>query len=187
MRQRTLRFRRTITPERITEMSRSIATNLQSLPEYSRAKVLAAYAALPDEVQTSAVVEGAFRDGKRVVLPAVEAVTDEMAFYELHAASDLSPGKFGVSEPPRKGPRVPLHATDAVLVPLVAWDERGNRIGYGKGYFDRVLADRGDSVAIGLAFEAQLVPSIPTRPTDVPLDVVVTERRVMRFSHERFW
>ena len=75
-----------------------------------------------------------------------------------------------------------LSETDLVLVPLVAWDDRGHRIGYGRGYFDRALAMRGPSLAIGLALESQHVPTIPEVPSDVSMDMVVTEKRVLRFA-----
>ena len=95
---------------------------------------------------------------------------------------ELEPGDFGVLEPKEGLPAVPLSETQVVIVPVVAWDDRGYRLGYGKGYFDTELPSRGRSVAIGLAMESQRIDRVPESDTDVPLDMIVTEKRIMRFS-----
>ena len=82
-------------------------------------------------------------------------------------------------EPPETSAPVPLARAQLVLVPVVAWDEKGGRIGYGKGYFDRELRHRGRALSVGLAFESQRVEEVPATQLDVPLDVFVTEKRTL--------
>jgi 5-formyltetrahydrofolate cyclo-ligase len=121
-------------------------------------------------------------EGKRVAVPLVDDPSHSLLFFEIHGLDELSPGRFGVLEPGRGSEQMTLSETDLVLVPLVAWDDRGHRIGYGRGYFDRALAMRGPSLAIGLALESQHVQTIPEVPSDVSMDMVVTEKRVLRFA-----
>ncbi len=162
--------------------SQLVERNLVSQREYREARVVASYVSTEDEVQTIGIIRRMLAEGMRVTAPLVEAPSGTLVFLEIHGLGDLSPGHFGILEPRRGTPPVPLSESDLVLVPLVAWDVRGYRIGYGKGYFDRALAARGRSLSIGLALESQRVPRVPEGPTDVPLDMVVTEKRVLRFA-----
>jgi 5-formyltetrahydrofolate cyclo-ligase len=98
---------------------------------------------------------------------------------------ELTPGCFGVLEPKAGAPEVPLGAAQLVLVPVVAWDVNGGRMGYGRGYFDRELRSRGRALAAGLAFESQRRDNLPMTRWDTPLDLVVTERRVVRCRRTR--
>lgn len=177
-----LASRRAIPPPRVKELSTVIQENLSRLGDFRAARRIASYVSKEDEVQTGAIIEAALAEGKSVAVPKVDTATDELLFFEIENLRDLSPGHFGILEPQGVGRPLRLDETDAILVPLVAWDGRGYRIGYGGGYFDRALAQRGASVAIGLAFESQGVPRIPESPTDVKLDVLVTEKRVLRFG-----
>ena len=101
---------------------------------------------------------------------------------------DLAPGTFGILEPKEERVRpVPLAEADIVLVPLLAWDEKGQRLGYGAGYFDRALAGARRVTKVGLGLESLRLPSIPTSRHDVPLDIVVTEKRVVRPPRRPRW
>jgi len=174
--------RRAIPHLRLVRESQLVEENLVSQREYQEARVVASYLSTEDEVQTVGIIRRMLAEGKKVTAPLVDAPTGTLAFLEIHGLGELSPGHFGILEPRRGTPPVPLSESDLVLVPLVAWDVRGYRIGYGKGYFDRALAARGRSLSVGLALESQRVPRVPEGPTDVPLDMVVTEKRVLRFT-----
>ena len=182
MRQSALQSRRALPRSQVESLSSKVKENLESLPEFRDARVVASYVALPDEVQTMPILGSAMAMGKKVVVPLVDVAGDRLLFMELDDLSSLRPGHFAVLEPPGTAKQVDLAETDVVLVPLLVWDDRGNRIGYGRGYFDKALKTRGASVAIGLAFESQHVPRIPEGPSDVALDMVVTEDKVARFS-----
>ncbi|MDA4136531.1 MAG: 5-formyltetrahydrofolate cyclo-ligase [Thaumarchaeota archaeon] len=184
LRQSALQSRRAMPSTRITELSWRVEENLVGQKEFRDARRVASYVAKEDEVQTAPILERALSEGKVVVVPVVDRQSDELLFFEIRNVRELSPGKFGVREPKRNGSPVPLSETDVVLVPLLAWDGRGHRVGYGKGYFDRALATRGSSRAIGLAFESQAVTQVPEEVTDVQLDMVVTEKQVLRFGRK---
>lgn len=182
LRQNALRSRRAIPRTRIAEMSRLVEGNLVAQREFESARRIASYVAREDEVQTAAILEGVLSRGKSVVVPLVDPPSDRLLFFEIHSLRDLSPGRFGIPEPKRADRPIPLSETDVVLVPMVAWDVRGHRLGHGRGYFDRALAERGPSLAIGLAFESQSVPRVPEEPSDVQMDMVVTEKGAFRFG-----
>jgi len=174
--------RRSMDPEELAELSSRVAANLRSLKEYKAATLVISYCAKDDEVQTRPIIERALEEGKRVAVIVTDVRTKTLSFSELESfEDDLAPGTFGILEPkPGKVRPVPFSQADVVLVPLVAWDEKGRRLGYGAGYFDRALAGASRTTKVGLALESQRLARIPESKHDVPLDVIVTERRVVR-------
>lgn len=165
----------------MTSRSERIRRKVRSLPEFRRAPTIASYVAKGDEVQTAGIIEDAMADGKRVLVPRSDPRSTELVFAEIRSLSELRPGHFGILEPSRSAPEVLLSLAQVALVPIVAWDEKGERIGHGKGYFDRALGANRTVLTIGLALESQRVNGIPTSTADVPLDVIVTEERVLHF------
>ena len=150
-------------------------------PEYRRCSRLVAYAALPDELPLAPVVARARADGKRTLLP---RVTDrfEMVLSSVDRIEDLEPGRYGVREPPADAP-VELLASDVlVLVPGVAFDRRGGRLGRGGGSWDRSLATRRGAIVFGVGFELQVVEAVPQEEHDQPMDALVTEAGIRRFA-----
>lgn len=135
-------------------------------------RVLAGYWPMRDEADPRAAM--AAHDGP-VVLPVVTGTARPLVF-RLWRGEVLERGPFGTSHPPESAPEV---RPDILIVPLAGFDARGNRLGYGGGFYDRsleALRRAGPVLALGLAFEAQRLPTIPTEPTDQPLDLIVTER-----------
>jgi len=182
LRAEAIESRRAIPHAQLVHESLLIEENLASQDEYREAKVVATYVSKEEEVQTDGIVRRMFAEGRRVAVPLVDLPSGTLIFFEIHGLGDVSMGHFGILEPGRDTPPLPLDETDIVLVPLVAWDDRGHRIGYGRGYFDRALAGRGRSLSIGLALESQRIRKVPDGPSDVRLDMVVTEKRVLRFE-----
>ncbi|MBI3023617.1 MAG: 5-formyltetrahydrofolate cyclo-ligase [Thaumarchaeota archaeon] len=183
LREAALRTRRSMDREEIKLLSGRVQEKLRSLGEFERAKVLASYVSTKDEVQTDEVISTSLRLGKRVLVPIVDQTRTELLFSELRDLSELGEGHYGIREPRSEFLRiVPLEEAGLILVPLVAWDERGFRIGHGKGYFDKALGQlKNDIPTTGLAFEAQRVDRVPNEEFDVPLGTIVTEQRVLRF------
>lgn len=138
---------------------------------------VAAYAALPSEVDLRPLVRDLLRRGARVAFPRV-AKDRDLHFAHVASLDELRPGAFGVDEP--HGDAIDLASLDAVLVPGVAFDRRGARIGFGGGYYDRALAAiraaNPDAIFIGVAFCTQLVEEVPIEPWDILMDQIVTER-----------
>ena len=182
VRRNVLRDRRSLTAEQVKLLSARIQDAVLALPEFLSARIIASYVAKSDEVQTSAVIQEAVLAGKRVLVPRTDAVSMRLRFCEIKSLDELQLGTFGVLEPPSTARSVPLHESQLVIVPVVAWDGRGQRLGYGKGFFDRELEHRGKAVCAGLAFEFQRHDALPVTSSDVPLDIIVTEQRVLRFG-----
>ncbi|SEP35503.1 5-formyltetrahydrofolate cyclo-ligase [Methylobacterium sp. ap11] len=173
LRKAALARRDGLTVEARDAASRRIAEIVLSLPEIARAEVVSAYWPIRSEVDVRPLIAALRARGQAVALPQVTA--DGLVF-RLAAEDDaLSTGGFGLSEP---GPDAPVVDPRALLVPLAAFDRRGHRIGYGKGYYDRALARldaRERALAIGIAFAAQETPVVPDGPYDRALDGIVTE------------
>jgi 5,10-methenyltetrahydrofolate synthetase len=165
--------------ERALLSGRIVATILD-LPTYKNADVVLAYASFGAELQTDELLRRVLNDGKVLVLPRVEG--GGLGLYEVRdLTSDLAPGKWGIREPePDQCPAVDRGGVGFALIPGVAFDRGGRRLGYGGGFYDRLLAGGlpdGTPLVSG-AFEVQILDEVPTDPHDAPVDVVVTEREV---------
>jgi 5-formyltetrahydrofolate cyclo-ligase len=182
VRRNALRARRSLPAEQVESLSARIQEALMALPEFLEARTVASYAAKRDEVQTQKVMRSALSSGKRLLVPRTDHSSLSLHFCEIQSLDQLAPGHFGILEPPLASKAVPLSESQLVVVPVVAWDDAGQRMGYGKGYFDRELKSRGRAAAAGLAFESQHRDWLPATRSDVPLDIIVTERRVLRFG-----
>lgn len=168
---------RAAVPEK-AERSARIFRLVTGLPAYQSAGRIFAYVSLPDEVETRAVISHALSQGKEVFAPHCPRGGGEMAFYRVASLEELRPGNFGVWEPePRPDRKAVPHAGDFCLVPGLAFDWRGNRLGYGKGCYDRFLAGYPVETA-GLCWHALYRESLPTDGYDRPVRLVITEQDV---------
>ncbi len=173
-RREVLRHRSRLHPDWIARASLDIARAVQARPEWAAARTLSAYLAQPAEVQTGALIDAAFAAGKRVAVPAWQPELNSYAFAWLESGAPLRPGRLGIPEP--AAPRwVSPSELDLLLVPLVAFDRHGRRLGHGGGYFDRLLS-RAGGLKVGLAFEVQRLTAVPAEGHDVGLDLIITER-----------
>ena len=142
---------------------------------FIRAETLALYSPINNEVATEQIFAAARELNKRICYPRVAG--DELEFIEVCAVNELVPGAFGVAEPVA-GKKFSIAELDLIVVPGVAFDLRGHRLGYGRGFYDRQLAGKSAAtVAIGLCFEMQLCDLLPTEAHDQVLDYIATETR----------
>ena len=142
------------------------------------ATVVALYAPVRREVDTSIVRSEALAAGKTILLPVV--VGETLLFREISGDDDLVGGAFGIAEPRNECPEWQPGEADCIIVPGVAFDQSGRRIGYGKGYYDRTLHRlEGRGRLVGFGFDFQLVAEIVGEPHDVALDLIITERRIL--------
>ncbi len=167
----------------------SIVDRLLALPEWTQAAEVLLYRSLPHEVATEALLQSALEAGKKLYLPRVSGRT--MGFYHIPGAlavSQLVRHRFGMFEPPAGSAQ--WHAPGGerrtiVVCPGRAYDLHCNRIGHGSGYYDRFLrgvrsAGAGSAVkSAGICYEAQLRESVPSSPSDEPVDFVITELRIV--------
>jgi len=163
-------------------LSRDIFARVTALPEYQAARTVMYYVAMPVEVQTRDALATALSSVKRVVVP--YCVAGELALFRLESMDELEPGTWDIPEPCghlRSVPEKQVHVDelDVVIVPGVAFDRFGGRLGHGKAYYDRLLARaKRNTQRIAVAYECQMFPQIPMSPHDVYMDKVVTEGAV---------
>ena len=156
------------------EMSARICERIVAMPEYLKAKKILCYAALPDEVQTGGLLREILRSGRQLYLSRTRGQNLEIA--RMAEDTKLERGAYGILEPVTDE-LADIADMDLVLAPGVAFDRDGNRLGYGKGYFDRLL--KGCTCPkVGLSYEMQLVDHVPEREGDIPMDKVVTEDKI---------
>ena len=159
------------------QRSRVIWRKVFRLTAFRQARVICCYVALPYEVQTWQMIESMLAKGKRVVVPVARPQTKRLVLSEVKdPARELAPGAHGVLEPRRRMFRpVSARAVGLVLVPGLAFDRKGFRLGHGQGYFDRFLAGLPkDTPTVGLAFRFQLFDSLPTAAHDHAVSKVLT-------------
>ena len=155
---------------------------LASLPELVGVGCVALFASLPDEPSTRPLFEVLRGRQLRCLLPRI-AASRQLEFCELPHWEDLRAGRYGVFEPPAGSGVVSLSEAEVVVVPGVAFDEAGGRLGRGGGYYDRVLARVQSPFVVGLGLEARIVERVPRGERDRLVDAVVTESRTL--SRER--
>jgi 5-formyltetrahydrofolate cyclo-ligase len=153
----------------IAKRSKSIQEFVINSKEFQQAKVVGAYFAFGSEVTTELIIEQAKTLVKKIALPRVEE--DKITFYELSSIKSLIRGRFGIMEPP---PSVPISEIDILVVPGIAFDKTGNRLGYGKGYYDRLMSGK-QTFSIGLAYSFQLLENLPYDRSDKRLDAIASE------------
>lgn len=191
IRTRALKRRRALTEDLRDRYSQKIRSLTVMHPLFQSAREIYCYASLPDEVWTAGLMDEAWKLGKRVAVP---RVTDEgkMDFFYIESPAELSPGYYGILEPaqdvgrlalPKSISKSGMHPNSAigesqalVLLPGAAFDKKGNRIGYGKGFYDRYLHRFPKCRRIGLAYSIQCVEEIPAEPLDTGVEAVITEK-----------
>ncbi len=158
--------------QEIEKRSRRVQEFLINSKEFKSAKVVGAYYAFGSEVKTDLIIERARALGKKVALPSVEGET--LTFYELSSGKYLVKGRFGIMEPLPYGP---VDRIDLLVVPGIAFDKKGYRLGYGKGYYDKIL-DKKKVFSIGLGYCFQLLESLPSGEHDRRLNAIATEDNI---------
>lgn len=168
-------------------VGRAVAARLEADPGWSSVETIAAFSSLRDEVDTRPILEAAWRSGKRVLLPRMMREEGGLEFAVVERTSPLVVARFAVREPLADAPRHDLvDPRTWVLVPGLAFDAQGGRLGRGAGYYDRALSSSRAHAAgprlLGVAFSFQIVCEVPMTPLDVRLDGVVTEREAFLVS-----
>ncbi|MCX5903284.1 MAG: 5-formyltetrahydrofolate cyclo-ligase [Proteobacteria bacterium] len=181
IRQVILQLRDALDTQERASNSRLIKESLFKLPQFIAARSVMFYVSFRSEVETHAMIREALASGKTIFVPVTDMKNKRLALSRLEDFDrDLAPGIWGIPEPPQEKIRpVAYHDIDLVIAPGAAFFANGNRIGYGGGFFDRLLRESKKS-AVALAFEMQILNNIPHDPErDVPVDYIITERRVI--------
>lgn len=181
IRKEVLKKRDEISPDIKSVKNALIKQSLFSQPEFVTAKSVFFYASFRSEVETLSIIKESIKMGKIAVLPKVDKNKHKLILYEIKDVVELSPGYMGIPEPsPGDDRLVNLGEVDLVIIPGAAFDYSGNRLGYGGGYYDILLSEGKRKIPIiALAYEEQLVDSIPSETHDVKVDIIVTDKRVI--------
>lgn len=161
---------------------RQIADHVLGHDSYRRAGCVFAYVSTPQEIDTRALLRAALSVGKTVCVPLCGAA-GEMTARQITSLDELRPGAYGIDEPDASAQEIPPEQIDLVLVPALACDKQGYRLGYGGGYYDRFLCRTG-AVRMALCAEKRLVESLPYTALDQRCHWIITERQVLRTDEE---
>lgn len=162
--------KRSMTFQEIEEKSRQLGILFAQSEAYRRAKTIYGYLPYNQEVRTIPMLERALAEGKRVAVPKVYG--EEMRFIYMTDLSQVAKGYAGIPEPIADGP-VAQDPTALMLMPGLAFDRQGHRIGYGGGFYDKFLAREPDHPTLALCYDFQMVPQVDTQTFDIPVDTVL--------------
>ena len=180
LRERLLEKRESLPESHYRQASEEIVMRLQTLSSFQSSRTINCYVSINQrrEVNTHSLIRWLLASNKRVVVPVTDFETTRLQQVELQSFSDLEPNKWGVLEP-NKGRNLDPDQLDFVVVPMVGGDPDCNRLGYGKGFYDRFLAET-ECPAVGLCFEECIVENIPTESFDMQLTAIITEERTIQ-------
>jgi len=175
LREKLKQLRSQVTPGMAEAASQRVWTILAGLPEFKKAKGIGAFASTPNEINTFSILESSLESGKNLFLPRVAKDKAHFDYYLVRNLENLEPGRFGIPEP-AEGRPADWGELDLVLVPGLAFDKTGNRLGYGQGYYDRILPHlKKTCLTIGLAYSFQVDDQVPVSLKDVPVQALLTE------------
>jgi 5-formyltetrahydrofolate cyclo-ligase len=174
-----LKIRDEISSQNRELFNASICKSVMDMPAFKNAEVILSYSPFRNEADITAVNETALKMGKTLAFPRCIPGTSEMIFYTVKSLSELEKGSFSIYEPPVSCPVwTPSEKKALCIVPAVAYDKYGYRIGYGRGFYDRFL-QKHSLTTLGVVYSPLLVKSLPKDSFDVSVDYVVTDKQVL--------
>jgi len=178
IRKELIKKRKNISKEEIYRKSSLIKNNLFDLDEFTKASNILFYVSYDNEVFTHEMIKESIHNGKNIFVPKSVEKDRSLIISKLDEWDDLEKGLYGILEPV-KIKEVSISEIEIVIVPAVGFDKKGNRVGHGKGYYDNLIKFSKDILFIGLAFEFQIVDNIPVNRYDFPVDMIITESRII--------
>lgn len=182
VRKKILSIRNKLKSEEVKHSSKIIIDKLTLLNEYKNSNVVFIYMSFKNEVETFSLIERMLSENKRVVIPYTDIKNIEIIPSEIKSLKDdLVLNPFGYYEPViDKVKQIKIEELDLIIAPGVVFDEKLNRVGFGKGYYDRILSKkRKDTKVIAVAYEFQVIEEVPTEPHDIKMDMIITEERTI--------
>ena len=183
LRAEILRCRERLSANQRQDMSVQITNLLHEIDEFGQAQRIFCFISYMSEVNTHKLIDSFIEQKLSLAVPKIIGKT-EMLSVPLTDRSQLEPDKMGILTP--KSLEIAKGPFDLVLTPGVGFTEKGDRLGYGRGYYDRWFANNEVKTKIGLCFEIQIVDELPTEATDVPLDMLVTEKRIIDLRNSKY-
>jgi 5-formyltetrahydrofolate cyclo-ligase len=179
IRARSLARRNTITPEERQVQGQRVLGYLLAMDTYNKAKRVLLYASYQSEVPTEPIIENALKSGREVVLPRVDESNGCLTKHIIGSMGDVEAGFKGIPEP-TTDVCIRVEDVDIVIVPGVAFSPDGARIGYGGGYYDRLLPRvKGTIPIVALAYEEQMFDNLPSEGHDISMDLIITPERII--------
>ena len=175
------RLEAALAPEYKAKSARSIAHRLLAMPEYQEAQTVFCFVGTDREIDTRPILEDALAAGKTLCVPLCTE-PGRMESRQITDLHQLVPGRYGLLEPTADTPVSPVDAIDFAVLPCVTCNYLGQRLGRGGGYYDRYLETHPGHKTIALAYEFQILHELPAEPYDKSVDMIVTEKRVIRCS-----
>jgi 5-formyltetrahydrofolate cyclo-ligase len=179
IRNEVLKRRNSITAEDKKAKDEFIKNTLVGLAEFEKARAILLYASYKSEADTFGLIKHCFSMAKTVALPKVDALSSELKIYEIKDLRELVSGYQKIPEPDVPEERLlGVNDIDLIIVPGVAFDVQCNRLGYGKGFYDKMLNEKS-CPAIALSYEEQIVGSVPAESHDIKMDIIITDKRII--------
>ncbi|MET0285081.1 MAG: 5-formyltetrahydrofolate cyclo-ligase [Polyangiales bacterium] len=179
LRKRVAALRRTLVADTRALYAARMVELLAAHPAFTAARTVLAYSALRFEIDPRGAVERAWAQGKTVALPRTLQETRALALHVYREGDVLEEGGFVIQEPLPTSPVLDPAEVDVVLVPGLAFDQRGHRLGFGQGFYDRLLPRCTNAVRIGLCFDLSMLVEVPNAAHDAPVDFVISEKRTI--------
>jgi 5-formyltetrahydrofolate cyclo-ligase len=176
--------RQALDPPAQLSAASAVSRHIIGLPGWAEATRIALYLANDGEIESSSLEAVCRKEGKQLFLPVIEEHS-ELVFASWDTNTTLQANRFGIPEPARDAKRCNASALDIVVLPLVAWDLQGGRLGMGGGFYDRAFAEVKGPLLVGLAHSQQQVPLVPRDPWDIAMDFVVTDTALHRCKVEK--
>lgn len=163
------------------ELDKIIIDKLKNNDKYINSKNIFIYLGFGSEINTIKYVEDFMDDGKRIIVPYTDIKNKKMYGIEINTLDGLKKNKFGILEPVEVSNIFNKEDIDLVIMPGVAFDRSGNRIGYGGGYYDKFLSEmRNDFQTIALAYGVQVLEKIPSEEHDIKVNIIITEKETIK-------
>jgi 5-formyltetrahydrofolate cyclo-ligase len=180
LRKELIKKRKSLTKTEVLAKSNQIKKRLFELNEFKQSSVVLFYVSYDNEVYTHDMIKECMKTRKNISVPVSDKEQRRLILSELKNWNDLEPGSYGILEPKKdKIKEIPIESIDIIIIPGVGFDELGCRIGHGAGYYDNLLKESTNALHIGLAFEIQIVEKIPIESHDIPVDKILTEKRMI--------
>lgn len=179
IRKEILNIRNNLDSEFVVQKSRIIIDKIKATEEYKNSKSIMVYMDFKSEVNTKDFVNEALSEGKKIIIPYTDVEKVLIIPVEIESLDDLIACKFGYLEPriEKISNQYDIEKIDLIIVPGVAFDKKRNRVGFGKGYYDRLLISR-KAKAFAIAYEFQVLEEVPAQEHDIKMDMIITEENI---------
>jgi len=179
IRKELIDLRKNLSKNDVLKKSNKIKNRLFKMKEFKLASTILFYVSYDNEVYTHEMIKDCITNKKNVVVPVTDKKNKLLILSKLESWDDLCLGAYNIFEPKKeKIKEISIDKLDLIIAPGVGFDQQGHRIGHGKGYYDNLLKN-SKAPTIGLAFEFQIIKNIPIEKHDIPMDEIVTEKRII--------